>query len=70
MKEDDLISLARRKNAAYSALLIKRQRAYMPSGTDQMKKVIMDADTVKEREAYDNLADEYAIRIMFAGRGQ
>lgn len=66
MTADQLIKLAKRKNAAYTALLVKRSRAYMSSGTDQMKKVVMDADTAAEREDYDNLADEYAIAMLFA----
>ena len=68
MKAEDLIDLAKRKNAARRALLEKRSRAYMPSGTDQMKKVIMDSDCAKEQEEYDNLSDEYDIQMMFASK--
>lgn len=62
---EDLIELAKRKNEAHKKLILKRGRAWLPSGTDAMKKVIMDSDTANEREEYDNLADELTIRMMF-----
>lgn len=68
MTAQELIQLAKDKNAARRELVIRRQRAYMPSGTDQMKKVIMDADSASEQEKYDNLCDEYAIGMMFASK--
>lgn len=60
-----LIDLAARKNAAHTTLIKARAQLRMPAGHNKMTEKDRDIDmelrTTGEREAYDNLCDEFAV---------
>lgn len=67
MKPDQLIQLAKDKNKAHRTLLEARARVRMPAGagrTEKDRDIDMDFRTLDQREVYENLADEYAVRVM------
>lgn len=67
MTPDQLIQLSKDKNKAHRTLLESRGRVRMPGRqgmTEKDRDIDMDFRTLDQREAYENLADEYAVRVM------
>lgn len=71
MTPESLIELAKRKNAALKLLISARRSVRFPAGHNKMteadRNIDMEARVADKREEYDNLADEYAIRMLFSG---
>lgn len=69
--QEHLISLSRRKNAAHQTLIEARYKLYVPSTLEKStavdREIKLAYDTRVQQLAYDNLADEYAIKFE-AGR--
>lgn len=67
MTPEALIDLSKRKNAAHRALLDARARVRTPAGTSKMtekdRDIDMDFRTLEQREVYENLCDEWAVRM-------
>jgi hypothetical protein len=65
---ETLIELSRLKNGAHATLVKARAAVYTPStfskSTSDDRKIALDKATAEQQEAYDNLSDEYQIRIM------
>lgn len=67
-QKTELLALSKRKNAAYVRLMERRYNVYVPStmskSTSDDRKVALDYAARTEQETYDNLCDEYEIRML------
>jgi len=68
--QEHLISLSHRKNEAHQTLIEARYRLYVPSTLEKStavdREIKLAYDTRVQQLAYDNLADEYAIKMEAA----
>jgi hypothetical protein len=65
MTPQQLIDLAKRKNEAHKLFLQARGAFRRPGvGSEKDRDVAMDHATREERENYENLCDEWAVRMV------
>lgn len=64
MTPDNLIDLAHRKNAAHKDFLEIRGRLRGHGGSEKDRDVAMDHASREKREIYENLCDEWTVRLM------
>ncbi len=60
----DLIELSKRKNAAHKDFLRARGALRGSGGSEMDRNVRMDYDTREQREAWENLSDEWLIALI------
>lgn len=68
MNSSELIALAKRKNEAHKTLIKARHAVRKPAKyngmTEADRDIEMESLTREEREKYENLCDEWTVRLM------